>query len=115
MGHNKWSRSKTRRAPWGLQDAERSWLFQKLAMLLHFVVKERGPNPDLNTSLANISKWCRSKSMPKASIEAAIKGGGLRAKQLIGAASLGGGRSGGVLGEEAEQRLEKLSKEELQV
>uniref|UniRef100_A0A674IAT1 Translational activator of cytochrome c oxidase I n=1 Tax=Terrapene triunguis TaxID=2587831 RepID=A0A674IAT1_9SAUR len=38
-------------------------------------IAEGGPNPDLNTNLANIIEQCRSKSMPKASIEVAIKGG----------------------------------------
>ncbi|KAM7163242.1 translational activator of cytochrome c oxidase 1 isoform 1-T2 [Macrochelys suwanniensis] len=71
-GHNKWSKVKHIKGP---RDAERGRLFQKLAMLLRFAVKEGGPNPDLNTNLANIIEQCRSKSMPKASIEAAIKGG----------------------------------------
>ncbi|XP_032636758.1 translational activator of cytochrome c oxidase 1 [Chelonoidis abingdonii] len=71
-GHNKWSKVKHIKGP---RDAERSRLFQKLTMLLRFAVKEGGPNPDLNTNLASIIEQCRSKSMPKASIEAAIKGG----------------------------------------
>ncbi|XP_075785221.1 translational activator of cytochrome c oxidase 1 [Pelodiscus sinensis] len=72
-GHNKWSKVKHVKGP---RDAERCRLFQKLTMLLRFAVREGGPNPDLNTNLANIIEQCRSKSMPKASIEAAIKGVG---------------------------------------
>ncbi|XP_067391329.1 translational activator of cytochrome c oxidase 1 [Emydura macquarii macquarii] len=71
-GHNKWSKVKHIKGP---RDAERSRLFQKFAMMLRLAVKEGGPNPDLNTNLANIIEQCRSKSMPKTSIEAAIKGG----------------------------------------
>ncbi|XP_053883590.1 translational activator of cytochrome c oxidase 1 isoform X2 [Malaclemys terrapin pileata] len=71
-GHNKWSKVKHIKGP---RDVERSRLFQKLTMLLRVAVKEGGPNPDLNTNLANIIEQCRSKSMPKSSIEVAIKGG----------------------------------------
>uniref|UniRef100_A0A8C8SPY4 Translational activator of cytochrome c oxidase 1 n=1 Tax=Pelusios castaneus TaxID=367368 RepID=A0A8C8SPY4_9SAUR len=70
-GHNKWSKVKHIKGP---RDRERSQLFQKLSKLLRFAVKEGGPNPDYNTNLANIIEQCRSKCMPKASIEAAIKG-----------------------------------------
>ncbi|XP_029769342.1 translational activator of cytochrome c oxidase 1 [Terrapene carolina triunguis] len=42
---------------------------------IRWIKSEGGPNPDLNTNLANIIEQCRSKSMPKASIEVAIKGG----------------------------------------
>lgn len=34
---------------------------------------EGGSNPDMNINLAHILEQCRSKNMPKASIEAAIK------------------------------------------
>ncbi|KAE8284227.1 Translational activator of cytochrome c oxidase 1 [Larimichthys crocea] len=37
------------------------------------VVKEGGSNPDMNLNLAHILEQCRSKNMPKVSIEAAIK------------------------------------------
>ncbi|XP_043405398.1 translational activator of cytochrome c oxidase 1-like [Chelonia mydas] len=56
-GHNKWSKEKHIK---GLRDAERSRLFQKLAMLLHFTRKAGGPNPDFNTNLANLTEQCRS-------------------------------------------------------
>ncbi|KAJ6653393.1 hypothetical protein lerEdw1_009294 [Lerista edwardsae] len=71
-GHNKWSKVKHVKGP---KDAARSNLFQKLGMMIRLAVKEGGPNPELNSNLANIIEQCRSKSMPKSSIEAAISGG----------------------------------------
>ncbi|CAM5148986.1 unnamed protein product, partial [Natator depressus] len=70
-GHNKWSKVKHIK---GLRDAERTRLFQKLAMLLRFARKAGGPNPDINTNLANLTEQCRSMVLTKASTEVAIKG-----------------------------------------
>ncbi|XP_005994667.1 translational activator of cytochrome c oxidase 1 [Latimeria chalumnae] len=70
-GHNKWSKVKHVKGP---KDAAKSLMFMKLSMLLRLAVKEGGPNPDSNVQLANIIEQCRAKNMPKASIEAAIKG-----------------------------------------
>ncbi|XP_015275035.1 PREDICTED: translational activator of cytochrome c oxidase 1 [Gekko japonicus] len=71
-GHNKWSKVKHIKGP---KDMARSRLFQKLSMMIRLAVKEGGPNPELNTNLANIIEQCRSKSMPKTSIEGAISSG----------------------------------------
>ncbi|XP_062993980.1 translational activator of cytochrome c oxidase 1 [Elgaria multicarinata webbii] len=71
-GHNKWSKVKNVKGP---KDHARSVLFKKLGMMIRLAVREGGPNPELNTNLANVVEQCRSKSMPKASIEAAITGG----------------------------------------
>ncbi|XP_066484537.1 translational activator of cytochrome c oxidase 1 isoform X2 [Tiliqua scincoides] len=71
-GHNKWSKVKHIKGP---KDTARSVLFQKLTMMIRLAVREGGPNPELNSNLANIIEQCRSKSMPKSSIEAAITGG----------------------------------------
>ncbi|KAH0626416.1 hypothetical protein JD844_001382 [Phrynosoma platyrhinos] len=71
-GHNKWSKVKHVKGP---KDMARSRLFQKLTMMIRLAVKEGGPNPELNSNLANVLEHCRSKSMPKSSIEAAITGG----------------------------------------
>ncbi|XP_034992981.1 translational activator of cytochrome c oxidase 1 [Zootoca vivipara] len=68
-GHNKWSKVKNIKGP---KDEARARLFQKLSMLIRLAVRDGGPNPELNTNLANIIEQCRSKSMPKASIEAAL-------------------------------------------
>ncbi|XP_061444604.1 translational activator of cytochrome c oxidase 1 isoform X3 [Rhineura floridana] len=71
-GHNKWSKVKNIKGP---KDSARARVFQKLAMSIRLAVKEGGPNPELNSNLANIIEQCRSKSMPKSSIEAAVAGG----------------------------------------
>ncbi|XP_072417152.1 translational activator of cytochrome c oxidase 1-like [Chiloscyllium punctatum] len=70
-GHNKWSKVKHVKGP---KDAERSRMFAKFAIMLRFAVREGGPDPEFNTQLANIIEQCRARNMPKASIEAAIKG-----------------------------------------
>ncbi|XP_014459619.1 translational activator of cytochrome c oxidase 1 [Alligator mississippiensis] len=70
-GHNKWSKVKNIKGP---RDAKRSQIFQKLSMMLRFAVREGGPDPELNSNLANIIEQCRNNNMPKASIEMAIKG-----------------------------------------
>ncbi|GCC16745.1 hypothetical protein chiPu_0020388 [Chiloscyllium punctatum] len=74
-GHNKWSKVKHVKGP---KDAERSRMFAKFAIMLRFAVREGGPDPEFNTQLANIIEQCRARNMPKASIEAAIKGAGAR-------------------------------------
>ncbi|CAM5149004.1 unnamed protein product [Natator depressus] len=71
--HNKWSKVKHIK---GLRDTECSQLFQKLAMLQRFT--PGGPNPDINTNLANLTEQCRSMVLTKASTEVAIKGRGIR-------------------------------------
>ncbi|KAI1896393.1 hypothetical protein AGOR_G00094320 [Albula goreensis] len=70
-GHNKWSKVKHVKGP---KDAARSVMFAKMAMMIRVAVREGGPNPEFNSQLANLVEQCRSKNMPKASIEAAIKG-----------------------------------------
>ncbi|XP_054850914.1 translational activator of cytochrome c oxidase 1 [Eublepharis macularius] len=71
-GHNKWSKVKHVKGP---KDTARSRAFQKLSMMIRLAVKEGGPNPEFNSNLANIIEQCRSRNMPKASIEGAIAGG----------------------------------------
>jgi translational activator of cytochrome c oxidase 1 len=69
-GHNKWSKVRHVKGP---KDTERSRIFSKLCLSIRLAVKEGGPNPELNSSLANILEVCRSKHMPKSTIEAALK------------------------------------------
>ncbi|XP_028990704.1 translational activator of cytochrome c oxidase 1 [Betta splendens] len=69
-GHNKWSKVKHVKGP---KDEARGRMFTKFGMMIKIAVKEGGPNPDMNLNLAHIVEQCRSKNMPKASIEAAIK------------------------------------------
>uniref|UniRef100_A0A3Q3VKC4 Translational activator of cytochrome c oxidase 1 n=1 Tax=Mola mola TaxID=94237 RepID=A0A3Q3VKC4_MOLML len=69
-GHNKWSKVKHIKGP---KDEARGVMFMKFAMMIKIAVKEGGSNPEMNINLAQILAQCRSKNMPKASIEAAIK------------------------------------------
>ncbi|XP_010749607.3 translational activator of cytochrome c oxidase 1 [Larimichthys crocea] len=69
-GHNKWSKVKHIKGP---KDEARGRMFMKFGMLIKIAVKEGGSNPDMNLNLAHILEQCRSKNMPKVSIEAAIK------------------------------------------
>ncbi|XP_049636823.1 translational activator of cytochrome c oxidase 1 [Suncus etruscus] len=69
-GHNKWSKVRHVKGP---KDAERSRIFSKLCLSIRLAVKEGGPNPELNSNLANILEVCRSKHMPKSTIEASLK------------------------------------------
>lgn len=69
-GHNKWSKVRHIKGP---KDAERSRIFSKLSLSVRLAVKEGGPNPELNSNLASILEVCRSKHMPKSTIEAALK------------------------------------------
>ncbi|NWW76838.1 TACO1 oxidase, partial [Climacteris rufus] len=70
-GHNRWSKVRNVKGP---RDAERSRLFQRLAQMLRAAAREGGPDPSLNPSLANVVEQCRARNMPKASIEAALRG-----------------------------------------
>uniref|UniRef100_A0A8D0VBV1 Translational activator of cytochrome c oxidase 1 n=1 Tax=Sus scrofa TaxID=9823 RepID=A0A8D0VBV1_PIG len=69
-GHNKWSKVRHIKGP---KDTERSRIFSKLSLSIRLAVKEGGPNPDLNSNLASILEVCRSKHMPKSTMEAALK------------------------------------------
>ncbi|KAL3967724.1 NACHT, LRR and PYD domains-containing protein 12 [Sarotherodon galilaeus] len=69
-GHNKWSKVKHVKGP---KDEARGRMFMKFGMMIRIAVKEGGSNPELNLNLAHILEQCRSKNMPKASIDAAIK------------------------------------------
>ncbi|XP_048211404.1 translational activator of cytochrome c oxidase 1-like [Perognathus longimembris pacificus] len=68
--HNKWSKVQHIKGP---KDLERSRIFSKLSLSIHLAVKDRGPNSELNSNLANILDVCCSKHMPKSTIEAALK------------------------------------------
>lgn len=69
-GHNKWSKVKHIKGP---KDEARATMFCKLGLMIRIAVKDGGPNPDTNLNLAQILEQCRSKNMPKVSVEAAIK------------------------------------------
>ncbi|XP_064127011.1 translational activator of cytochrome c oxidase 1 isoform X1 [Loxodonta africana] len=69
-GHNKWSKVRHVKGP---KDAERSRIFSRLSLSIRLAIKEGGPNPEVNSNLANILEVCRSKHMPKSTIEASLK------------------------------------------
>ncbi|KAF5924437.1 translational activator of cytochrome c oxidase 1 isoform X1 [Diceros bicornis minor] len=69
-GHNKWSKVRHIKGP---KDTERSRIFSKLCLSIRLAVKQGGPNPELNSNLASILEVCRSKHMPKSTIEASLK------------------------------------------
>ncbi|XP_060795496.1 translational activator of cytochrome c oxidase 1 [Neoarius graeffei] len=70
-GHNKWSKVKDIKIP---KDAARARMIAKYAMLIRVAVREGGPNPEYNVTLAQLIEQCRNKNLPKTTIEAAIKG-----------------------------------------
>ncbi|KAL0984472.1 hypothetical protein UPYG_G00141980 [Umbra pygmaea] len=71
-GHNKWSKVKHVKGP---KDEARSRIFMKLGLMIRIAVKEGGSsNPEFNVALANVIEQCREKNMPKATVEAAIRG-----------------------------------------
>ncbi|XP_063077424.1 translational activator of cytochrome c oxidase 1 [Engraulis encrasicolus] len=70
-GHNKWSKVKDVKIP---RDHERARMMAKLSMMIRVAVREGGANPEYNASLAQVIEQCRSKNVPKATIEHAIKG-----------------------------------------
>ncbi|KAM4033306.1 translational activator of cytochrome c oxidase 1 isoform 1-T2 [Anomaloglossus baeobatrachus] len=70
-GHNKWSKVKHIKGP---KDAARSRLFARLSAMIKVAVREGGPNPDFNPQLYQLVEQGRQRNMPKASIEAAVKG-----------------------------------------
>ncbi|XP_034426216.1 translational activator of cytochrome c oxidase 1 [Hippoglossus hippoglossus] len=69
-GHNKWSKVKHIKGP---KDEARGRMFMKFGMMIKIAVKEGGSNPVMNLNLAHILEQCRTKNMPKASIDTAIK------------------------------------------
>lgn len=71
-GHNKWSKVKDIKIP---KDAARSRVIAKYANLIRVAVKEGGPKPEFNVTLAQLIEQCRSKNIPKSTIDNAIKGG----------------------------------------
>ncbi|NXT26142.1 TACO1 oxidase, partial [Syrrhaptes paradoxus] len=79
-GHNRWSKVRNVKGP---RDAARSRQFQRLSVLLRVAAREGGPDPALNTPLANVIEQCRAKNMPKASIEAAIRSSSAATTRLL--------------------------------
>ena len=72
-GHSKWATIKHKK---GKEDAKRGKLFSKLSRAITVAVREGGPDPTMNISLANAIEKAKSYSMPKDNIERAIQRGG---------------------------------------
>lgn len=71
-GHSKWSKVKHKKA---IEDARRAKIFSKLSKLISLAAKEKGGNPETNTSLKIAIEKAKSFNMPQDNIERAIKRG----------------------------------------
>ena len=69
-GHSHWA---TIRRKKGAADAKKGKLFSKIAKQIMTAVKQAGPNPDSNPKLQLAIQEARNISMPKDTIENAIK------------------------------------------
>ncbi len=68
-GHSKWANIKHRKAA---QDNKRGKVFQKLSKEITISAKQKGANPDINTSLRLLLLKAKSSNMPKSIIEKAL-------------------------------------------
>jgi len=73
-GHSKWANIQHRK---GRQDAKRGKLFTKLIREVTIAAKMGGGDPDANPRLRAAIDSAKSQSMPKDTIERAVKRGGL--------------------------------------
>ncbi len=71
-GHNKWSKVKHTKGP---LDAKRGKIFSKLSKEISIAAQMGGGNPDMNARLRSALAAAKSASMPKDTIERAIKKG----------------------------------------
>ncbi|CEI93160.1 hypothetical protein RMCBS344292_07400 [Rhizopus microsporus] len=69
-GHNKWSKVKHIK---GAKDAKKSLLYSKISLEIVSAAKTGGPDPLLNNRLAAALNRAKAASMPKDSIENALK------------------------------------------
>lgn len=71
-GHSKWSNIKNRK---GKQDALKGKVFTKLARAITVAVREGGPEPSYNASLATAIEKAKAQNMPNDNIDRAVKAG----------------------------------------
>ena len=71
-GHSKWANIKHRK---GAQDKKRSKMFSKLAKYIMVAARNGGGNPAENLRLRYAIEKARASSMPKDSIDRAVKKG----------------------------------------
>ena len=69
-GHSKWNNIQARK---GKQDAARGKLFTKLGREISVAVKQGGPDPDGNATLAAAISKAKANNMPNDTIKNAIK------------------------------------------
>ena len=71
-GHSKWSNIKNRK---GKQDALKGKVFTKLARAITVALREGGPDPGYNSSLATAIEKAKAQNMPNDNIDRALKAG----------------------------------------
>lgn len=71
-GHSKWSTIKRRK---GAADARRGQLFARLIRAIEIAAREGGSDPEANPTLADAIQRARDNSVPKDTIERAVKRG----------------------------------------
>jgi YebC/PmpR family DNA-binding regulatory protein len=71
-GHSKWSTIKRKKAA---EDAKRGKVFTKIGREIEVVVREAGPDPEINFKLRLIVDKAKQANMPKDNIERAIRRG----------------------------------------
>ncbi|MDP8961606.1 MAG: YebC/PmpR family DNA-binding transcriptional regulator [Actinomycetota bacterium] len=71
-GHSKWSTIKRRK---GAADARRGQLFARLIRAIEIAAREGGSDPEANPTLADAVQRARDNSVPKDTIERAVKRG----------------------------------------
>lgn len=71
-GHSKWAQIKHQKA---VTDAKRGKLFAKLARAITVIAREKGPDPEKNSSLRAAIQKAKEVNMPGDNIDRAIKKG----------------------------------------
>lgn len=71
-GHSKWSTIKRKK---GAADAARGRLFARMTRAIEVAAKDGGSDPDMNPTLADAIQRARDNSVPKDTIERAVKRG----------------------------------------
>ncbi len=71
-GHSKWSTIKHKK---GAADAKRGKLFGRLIRAIEVASREGGSDPDANPTLADAMQRAKDNSVPKDTIERAVKRG----------------------------------------
>ena len=69
-GHSKWNNIKRKK---GANDAARAKIFTKIGREMSVVVKQGGPDPNVNTKLRDVIAKAKSLNVPNDNIERIIK------------------------------------------